>query len=222
VIAYIASILPQPVHVEKIKTQPFETPSIDFEAKDTLPDNLVISQWNLTWIEVEYGTYNNLKKWGYTFSQKFDTQVVIINSLYDFGYHYFALYQSGKKLRELAVQGIGDGFVEDGWDSSKDPISSARKDVEIGLKENFGMYPRLLIEDEDGFDYTQTEYWLNEYCKQLGFELFDSDSDVYDHLNEMTVDKLKVYSGQTLDRVRKEKEAFNRDNRFSSRDDLPF
>jgi hypothetical protein len=113
----LSSVLPQPVYLETVKLKSRKRAPLDWDIPDPedLPDSLVVGQLNKEWIVAEYFSYNKLREWGHDFSVRLATRVVVVNALFDTNYYYFALYESGNRLRELVIQGRSDDDEEE-WD----------------------------------------------------------------------------------------------------------
>lgn len=149
------------------------TGSFDFSGN--YPKRLIISmKYNGEWVEVRYNTTNVLEKWGYFLSNELQTQVVILQLLNDFGWGYFALYDLGEIKRKFAIQDTGEyPFTEEGWNIRYQPLSEARKDVELGVEIDEGEYPKTEAELSGDFDYLSKGIDLiYEYCEMLGINLY--------------------------------------------------
>jgi len=84
----LSSVLPQPVYLETVKLKSRERAPLDWDIPDPedLPDSLVVGQLNKEWIVAEYFSYNKLREWGYDFSVRLATRVVVLNALCPFPY----------------------------------------------------------------------------------------------------------------------------------------
>ncbi|MBD0404576.1 hypothetical protein [Flammeovirga sp. EKP202] len=155
---------------------------------DGLPKSLFIcGERKNGWVKVEYQSSDVLENWGCDLSEKLKTKVVVLHYLHRFGWGYFALYASGVKKREFAIQDVGDSpFIEENWNASFDPLSEARKDVTLQVEINEGEFPKLDIERSEDFDYLSIGIDLiHQYCSIIGIDFLQNES----NLNTLSIDQ---------------------------------
>jgi len=125
-------------------------------------------------------------------------------ALFRTNYYYFALYESGNRLRELEIQGRSDDD-EDEWDkhffNSSNDISH---EPENEIVESSGTYPRLSCEDEAHFGRGGNwDRFMEEYCKLLGFTFNEHAPDYSYSYKKRPLSNIKIYGNSALIRRKK-------------------
>lgn len=120
-----------------------------------LPTYLAVGQTNKDWVAVVHNSFNKLESWCVKLSLQLQTKVIVTMAQSVSDVYYFALYDSGRKLREIEVCYSGDDH----------PVNYGEKfDFE---EEEPGRRDEFEGEVEYFFGFEEMEH----YCQQFGLEI---------------------------------------------------
>lgn len=188
-----------------------------FETGEGNPDFFMINERLVeNWIEIHYCNRSNLENWSYLLSKEFQTELVVVNVLWDAGYFYLSNYRNGEKIKKIKLFGLPDGPMAEYHDGDYSYI---------GVKVNFG---EKIFSYEDDLDSLLMKYGgyghnvIEDYCDNFGIKRREFFSDFPD-LDEYYV----ITTKRAQNRVEeKDKKYANIEKRMRfedyNSDDLPF
>jgi hypothetical protein len=143
--------------IKKISTgkYPNDLQSRQLMSKEGTPDFLAIGHVQPGWVTVDHNSFAQLADWGTALSKELNCRVIVIIMQTTSDYYYFALYEEGKKLREIEVC----------YSTDFDEVDSGDKfsfeDKKAGLPSKYGDSGAYL------FDFDAVE----KYCAHFGLNI---------------------------------------------------